>query len=53
MEDQGDRRARPRTGAEPAFETALGTRKNDFGHVDPIRNQGPRRVLAAEAERPI
>ncbi len=32
MEDHRHRRARTRPGIEAAFETAFGTRKNDFGH---------------------
>jgi hypothetical protein len=34
MENHRDGRARARTGIETAFETAFGTRKNNFGHRD-------------------
>ena len=33
MKDEGDGRAGPASGVETAFETALGTGKNDFGHM--------------------
>ena len=32
VEDQGDRRARARAGAETAFKAAFGAGKDDFGH---------------------
>src|SRR3546814_8890225 len=35
MQDQRDRRAGPRRGREAAFDAALGTGKNDVGHVAP------------------
>ena len=38
VEDQGDRRARARAGAETAFETALGPWKDDFGHCTCVWN---------------
>ena len=49
MEDHRDRRARARTGVETAFETALGTGENDFGHG--LASTEVRKLVAATGAR--